>query len=662
MHDDTGRPPAAACRPRLRAFGRTLVDFGGPAGLTAGERRLVDACRAGTTCSFGRDVPNAVSAAVTDAAGSPAAIAADDGRTIRAGVLRFLLLGGDEDTPVHERGVQLVGARVVGALDLRGARLDVPMIVRRCRLDDVSLRDATARRVQLDGSHVTMLSTGSARIEGALYLRDGFTAHGHVFLEGATISGDLGCRAATFHDGIDADRIEVRGGVYLDAGVTVTGGVRLVGAVIGADLVCRGARLRNEAGACLTVDDATIGQGADLGDGFLGEGAVRFSGTHIDGDLRLSGGTFRCRRERREGHVKHARPRAVSVLVLDRATVGGTLWLAPAVLGDTRQIVIDGSVMLIDARVKTLEFHPDALPTPQVVDPAHPDVPLDTIVHIDGFTYGHLVVHGPLPPEQAMSRLLARQPSRHQGADFRPQPYEQLIKTFTVMGRDDEARVIARRKAVAKRNRARAKRQERVARLLARGTSALPSPAGRLVRRLAAHAIAATGAVGQGLLVVTWEWLLGAGYGRKRFLVLFVAIWLACAGLYHVSAAVPGAFVPVNQTLLVDGAVRAACAGTATPPPLGTPIHWTHCRTAPAGFNGFNALFYSLDLMLPFSLLGQRRDWQPTHDPVSPTVWALGTLALPKGALLGVTWAQIVVALVLYVVLTGLVTGLIKRT
>jgi hypothetical protein len=55
---------------------------------------------------------------------------ADDTRTVRAELLRLLLLGGTDVPEMHPRGLRLTGAHIVGQLDLQNARIgsDVQLV------------------------------------------------------------------------------------------------------------------------------------------------------------------------------------------------------------------------------------------------------------------------------------------------------------------------------------------------------------------------------------------------------------------------------------------------------------------------------------------------------------------------------------------------------
>ena len=71
-------------------YGRSSNDF---PDLSDAETRLIEACRLGEVCKIGGAVPEKETNA----------------NKVRAGLIRFLLLGGDAAVPVHEKGVMLRG-------------------------------------------------------------------------------------------------------------------------------------------------------------------------------------------------------------------------------------------------------------------------------------------------------------------------------------------------------------------------------------------------------------------------------------------------------------------------------------------------------------------------------------------------------------------------
>jgi hypothetical protein len=101
-----------------RAYGRNLADFGD---LHPAEKDLLDKCAHGKVAKLGDDVP---------------ADDSDPGKLVRASFLRFLLLGGDEQAPVHEQGVQLFGAWIQGKLDLKNCFVPHGLKLEKCKFDE----------------------------------------------------------------------------------------------------------------------------------------------------------------------------------------------------------------------------------------------------------------------------------------------------------------------------------------------------------------------------------------------------------------------------------------------------------------------------------------------------------------------------------------------
>ena len=216
-------------------------------------------------------------------------------RTVRAAVLRYLLLAGQ--WPLDEKGVRLRGVRISGHLDLEAAVLRCPLSLDCCYLDaadPVCLDFATASRVTLAGCHLAGL-TGEMLTARELDLsRSTFT--GPLRLLVADITGQLNCRGVWLAgqdsegNALNADRLKA-GAVYLSEGFTSPGGaVRLLGADITGPLICRGAKLNggDSVGNALGADGLKA-DGVYLDEGFTATGAVRLAGAHITGQLSCRG-------------------------------------------------------------------------------------------------------------------------------------------------------------------------------------------------------------------------------------------------------------------------------------------------------------------------------------------------------------------------------------
>src|SRR4030088_2254885 len=132
--------------------------------LTARERELVTATVAGEelVCS--------------DLAVDQLAESDDPEHGVRAEVIRDLLLGRHGNT-LDPRGLQLTGARITGQLDLTGLHSPIALALNRCWFEQVLLAgNAHLPSLYLTGSHVPALNADGLRVDGDVFLNDGFTA------------------------------------------------------------------------------------------------------------------------------------------------------------------------------------------------------------------------------------------------------------------------------------------------------------------------------------------------------------------------------------------------------------------------------------------------------------------------------------------------------
>ena len=301
---------------------------------------------------------------------------ADEARTIRADLIRDLLLGrwpGDipQGSVADPRGLRLCGAIVGGQLDLAYVHTDIGLVLLGCTIrDGVTVEDGRLARLNLSGStlghpqltepaliadglsvtgdldlvHVSAhvgSQYGAIRIKdghigGQLRLRgakltnesglalqaDGLTVDGNVYFEEFTATGDSPSGAVRLVGGniagalvlggatiinksgpaLQADGLTVDGDVHFGDGFTATGdsasgAVRLVGGEFGSDLILGRATFANKSGPALLLDGFTVDDSADFSQGFTAsgageKGAVRLTGGHIGGQLRMGGATL----------------------------------------------------------------------------------------------------------------------------------------------------------------------------------------------------------------------------------------------------------------------------------------------------------------------------------------------------------------------------------
>jgi len=203
------------------------------------------------------------------ARGEVADYSEDTDKTIRAHILRDLLLRAGTRWSVHEWGVRARGALITGVLGLVFAKVHVSIDLKGCTFDrDLIFQDAQLQALFLDGSTVDGAMRGDRlSVDGNVHLREGFSVSGPVRLLGANIGGSLNCSGATFagRDEIgaafNADGLKVGGSLFLHGARFTQGGVRLVTSDSGGNLECDGTRFAgsDNAGHSFNLQNAMVG-------------------------------------------------------------------------------------------------------------------------------------------------------------------------------------------------------------------------------------------------------------------------------------------------------------------------------------------------------------------------------------------------------------------
>ncbi|TJZ54418.1 oxidoreductase [Streptomyces piniterrae] len=330
----------------------------------------------------------------------------DAERTIRAGVARALLLGGNPGQPGSIPALRIAGARISGVLDLSGADIEHGMWFKECWFErGVGLYGATTRTVEITGSRLPGLNLTMARVEGRVVLRRTVLS-GSLELVNARLAGELILSDAVIsHPG---DWALVAGGLAMEGGLfcrrtIVHGGIRLLGAHLPGGLHMEEARLRHPEGVALLADRAVVSSLA-MSEGFTAEGTVSLRGAQIADQLTL------------DNAVLQARGTALDCTHMQ----AGAFVFTPAEPPS-------GPVDLQDARAGTVHDRAGAWP--------------DT-VRLQGFTYGSLHDSTELQASSAgQGSSVGRRVAwirRHPG--YAAQPYEQLAAWYRRLGHDDDAR------------------------------------------------------------------------------------------------------------------------------------------------------------------------------------------------------------------------------
>lgn len=209
----------------------------------------------------------------------------DDGRTVRAEVIRAILLGSCEPEPGAVAALRLAGARISGCLELMHAEVRFPVHLASCWFESSpDLRWATTRYLDLGGSHLPGLVADDLRVNGQLVLTG--CRIGPAQPPAAPVSLDGPRRPGR---AISATGITVSGGMFMNGGFTATGEVCLLAGQVGGLLDLGGAQLRNRGGVALLAARLTVDGPVFCRDGFTTEGEVTFRRARITGYLDLAG-------------------------------------------------------------------------------------------------------------------------------------------------------------------------------------------------------------------------------------------------------------------------------------------------------------------------------------------------------------------------------------
>ncbi|MEV0319089.1 oxidoreductase [Streptomyces sp. NPDC050658] len=265
--------------------------------LTAPERALWDAFPEGRRVDLRTGVPEDD---CVDEGGRWGA-----GRTVRAAVIVALLLGANTAEPGAVACLKLAGARISGRLNLGGARIERDLWLEDCWFEEsVDLLGATAQTLVITGCRVSGIEADAARFEGNIDLRRSVVRAGAtspfnhentaLSLSNAHVTGGMLLTDAEFNApggwAVSAGGLVMEGGVFCKGGFVAHGEVRLLGAQLPGGLFMRGARLAGPGrrGVALALDNA-VASTLDFSDGFTANGTVRLRGTQISDNVSFEG-------------------------------------------------------------------------------------------------------------------------------------------------------------------------------------------------------------------------------------------------------------------------------------------------------------------------------------------------------------------------------------
>jgi hypothetical protein len=538
------------------AFGRSLCDF---EGLTSVELKLIECCRTGPVCEIAHFRPEASTLE----------------NAIRPSLIRFLALGGDNETPIAEKGVILEGAWIEGNLDFQGCKCPSHLALRNCKINGrVILVHGNFAGLSFSGSEIQDLHGNGAEIQGSLQLKTShgqpFKSNGALILTGASIGRSLECNGANFFPfggvALQADGINVKGEVDFVENFSATGTLRLVGAKIGGGLNCSSAKLEPDAvnyyqpqfRDAIDASGASIGRDVHLINGFRATGAVKFNGTIIGGSFFARfAATFQPKSfPSGDTYTKWLESTALS---LDGAKIGDVLFLGP-------DLSVSGPIRLVGTQTHGLIDNPKT----------------DAEFVLDGFTYDS-IDGGAATDAKTRIAWLNKQPQLHLYEDFKPQPWEQLVKVLRSMGHLQEAADVA----IAKQK-----------------------------QLYCAGKIEGFDKIWHKI----YGWLIEYGYRPNKTIAALALVFIFCAEWFDFAKqsgwmAPSSPIIHTNQKIIADCLVDYATRKiekSHTPNFDDAELSaLANCRVLPNEYTTFNPIIYSLDLILPLVNLQQDSDWSP---------------------------------------------------
>jgi hypothetical protein len=500
--------------------GRSFTDFtNDDRRLSQAEQALLKACCLGEAAEIGDDRPRNKT----------------EHNCIRSTFLRFLILGGDENAPLHEKGAYVKGAWIEGDIDLEACKITAPITLDWCHIEGkLVIRDAELKCLFLDNCFAEEIDGDRVRCIGSMHLNNGTELSGPTMLGGCEIGGDLDCIGARFqaregeNDALYCEGAEIKGSVLLgregdERRLQTIGNVQFTGARVHGNFSLNNVGLA---------------------------GSVVLIGASIRGDVDFS-----------EGEIRG------SEILLSRVEILGRLFIC----------WLHGKIKMISLRAAKIGALVDDEQSWGIADE----------LLLDGFEYDRIIdteilltsgwtQHFSSTNAADRIRWLDRQREADLLFDFKPQPWEQLIKVLRSIGHQESAKQVG----IAKQIRLRRAR-------LARSNKGTPW------RRI----------VDFPQIVLHWFYGVLSRYGYRPSLIILWAILTMClfAGIFRMGGAL-GVISPSDWQLAGDSK-----DDTCRPERGG---NWTTCSwLRQRGYQSFDPLLFSFDLIVPIIATQQTKDW-----------------------------------------------------
>ena len=214
---------------------------------------------------------------------------------VGAKLIRWLVVDPVASKLVDPKGIQVYGARVRDAFDLKFASVPFPLMFRNSLfLEKIDVSYSQLINLDVQGSHFPGITAENVTDRGDFDLFDA-TSDGEVDLLEGYVAGDLLSDRAILKNptgyALLANNLKTSGSVFL-RNVEAEGEVNFVGANIGSSLEFEAGTLKNPKGRALNADTLRT-EGSVFLTNVTAEGEVRLGGANIGGELGCEGGRFK---------------------------------------------------------------------------------------------------------------------------------------------------------------------------------------------------------------------------------------------------------------------------------------------------------------------------------------------------------------------------------
>lgn len=520
---------------------------------------------------------------------------------------------------IVDGSLQLFGAEIMGSLSCTG-----------CVIEGKRWR---SQRLAADLATVT--------IGGNVEFRNGFRANGLIQLDNSEIGGTFDCSEGKFFACFDetrsqqaarwdravralkCHRLNLNGSLYL-RDCESEGELSFSGAQIGGDIDCRNGQFRRAGNGDATALRFTRIESKGniyLSAGFKAEGKVQLNGARVRGNVDCRGGTFSVPANlTSQDFAAPGEAFSEDAVSLVNAEITGALIMAPIERKEGNPAIFNGSLDLKSAYVRVLVDNEESWPKSKGA--------IRNVIHLDGFTYERFAGVAPIEAN-TRKRWLQCQPVAHMGQDFRPQPFEQVIKVLKNMGHPEQARRLA---------------IERQGFLIRRRLAQWRTGPRGALRAFSALVSALT----VGLLI-------GHGYRPLRVLFIMAVVGITC-GFYFKLAAERGVFAPRDAQVFLQPDFDPCRPHTGG--------NWTACADKVGGkfaeYPQFNPWVYSFNVLFPVIDLYQEKSWVPMQKEVRFEVGNGSAIEVPSWGTNALVLAELVFGGVASLLAVAAFSGLVK--